>query len=510
MSTKTEMVHAVVVLRERGRSQREIAKELGLTRSSVRRILTRVKREREEGASALPSPRLKRKSKLDPFEPAMEELLERYPDITGVRMWEELQKLGFDGGLTIVKERLRKLRKKPKQKPVIRFETEPGEQGQQDWSPYTLDFTKTGRQKVQCFSLISCFSRRQYIDFGEHEGFFPLIRHHVATFEYLEGVLAEILYDNQKAVVDRWEAGQPIYNPRFLAFATHYGFRPRALPPRTPQWKGKVERPFQYVEGNLLNARTFRDLDDLREHARWWMRNVSDPHVHGTTGEPPLERFARERAHLLRLPAGAYDTAQVGYVVASNEGFVRWETVQYSVPWEHILEVLVVRDTGEEVIVYASDLSEVARHEKAVRQTNERVPVIEPAHHPRKPQRNDIEQLTGKMVDLGEIAEEFATGVLRTQRYRGAQLAHVLSLLERYSADDLLAALKRAVRYKAFDSKTVQRILERTAEPRTLPDTLEAAAAARLAEVARQSNVQPRPLADYARAFGGPPEQEEE
>jgi len=510
VSTETELIHAVVVLRERGRSQREIADALGLSRAKVRRILERVQRQRDEGASALRAPRLTRKSKLDPFEPAMEELLDKYSDITGVRMHEELEALGFDGGLTIVKERLRRLRKEPKQKPVIRFETEPGEQGQQDWSPYTLDFTQTGKQQVRCFSLVLAFSRRQYIDFDEHEGFFPMIRHHVAAFEYFEGVPAEILYDNQKAVVDRREAGQPIYNPRFLAFATHYGFRPRALPPRTPEWKGKVERPFQYVEGNCLNARTFRDLSHLRDHARWWMRNVSDPHKHGTTGESPIDRFARERSQLRGLPAGAYDTAEVGYVVASNEGFVRWETVQYSVPWEHILEVLVVRDTGEEIVIYASDLSEVARHEKVSPKTSERVPVVDPLHHPRKPRRNDIEQLTQKMVDLGEIAEEFATGVLRTQRYRGAQLAHVLGLLDRYSADDLLSAMKRAVRYKAFDSKTVQRILERTAEPRALPDTLEAAAAARLAEVARQSNVHPRPMSDYARAFGGLPPQEEE
>ena len=496
--TADDVVNAVVALTHRGWSQRRIANDLGLSRGRVRRIQDRNRRQRQSGHSTLPTPKKRRRRMLDLHEPFMEGQLETYPDITAVKMHEKLAREGFDGGMTAVKDWLRARRKQPKKEPVRRFETGPGEQGQMDWSPYGFEFSDGTEAKLECFSLVLCFSRRQYIDFCEHQDFYSLIRHHVAAFEYFGGVMQEILYDNQKTVVIRWELGTPIYNVRFLAFATHYGFRPRALPPRRPELKGKVEALFQYVEGNCLNAETFRNLAHLREHARWWMQNTSDLHIHDTTGERPIDRFQRERDHLMPLPRRPYDTAEVGYRVISEEGFIEWDTVRYSVPYAHILELAIVRDTGEEIVVYGPDVSEIARHERAPRGHE---PVVEPAHHPRKVRRNDIDVLTQRIGELGDVGVEFAAGVLRTQRCRGAHLAQVLAYTAHYALDDLVRALQRAVRYGSYDARTVLRILQTTAQTRTLPDTSVVAANQRLAAVAAQAGVTPRAIDDYARAL---------
>jgi transposase len=500
--TDDELVNLVVVLSGRGWSQRRVASELKLPRARVRRILARVEKQRRSGHSALPAAPRRRGSLLDTYADRMGELLERYPDITAVRMHEELKAAGFAGGYTIVKDQLRRLRRQPKEELVTRFETAPGAQGQQDWSPYDVPFTETGRQTVQCFSLVLAYSRRQYLRFCEHSDFFTLIRQHVAAAERFGGLPSEILYDGQKAVVLRWELGRPIYNPRFLAFATHYGFRPHALPPwgkKAAKWKGKVERVFQHVEGHCLRAREFRDLAHLNEHAEWWMSHVSDPHRHGTTRQTPLERFADEAPHLLPLPPRPYDTAEVGYRLVSTEGVVQWAGVSYSVPPAHLLELCAVRDTGDEVIVYGPELTEIARHERQPEGHPE--PVVDPAHRPPKRRRHDLEVLTARMAELGEGAARFAAGVARTQRTRGAHLAHVLGLVERYDTSDVLAAIERAERYRAFDGRAVERIVQASAEPRSLPDTLERAAALRLAETARHANVQARPLEDYVRAL---------
>ena len=64
------------------------------------------------------------------------------------------------------------------------------------------------------------------------------MREHVRAFEYLGGAATVCLYDNMKVVVQCWDGEQPIYNTRFLAFATHYGFRPWACRPRRSQTKG--------------------------------------------------------------------------------------------------------------------------------------------------------------------------------------------------------------------------------------------------------------------------------
>ena len=102
-----------------------------------------------------------------------------------------------------------------------------------------------------------------------------------------------------------------MYNPRFLAFATHYGFRPLACRPRRPQTKGKVERPFHYVETNLLNGRTFRTLAHLNEVTAWWLAEVADVRIHAETRQTPLARHAEELPHLIALPAAAYEVAPV-------------------------------------------------------------------------------------------------------------------------------------------------------------------------------------------------------
>ena len=95
-----------------------------------------------------------------------------------------------------------------------------------------------------------------------------LYHHHPRTcsrLRYLQGLAATCLYDNMKVVVTSYDGDQPIYNTRFLAFATHYGFQPWACRPHRPQTKGKVERPFSYVAENLLNGRTFTSLEHLNE-----------------------------------------------------------------------------------------------------------------------------------------------------------------------------------------------------------------------------------------------------
>ncbi len=129
------------------------------------------------------------------------------------------------------------------------------------------------------------------------------------AFHHLGGPARVCLYDNFKAVVVRHDADGVLYNPRFLAFATHYGFRPQACRVRRPQTKGKVERRFLYVETSLLNGRTFETLDHLNEVTAWWLAHVADVRTLRDFQESPLVRHQRERPLLLSLPAIDFDTA---------------------------------------------------------------------------------------------------------------------------------------------------------------------------------------------------------
>src|SRR4030043_1349812 len=247
---RQEIQQNLILMHHEGRSIRELSRRFQLGRNTVRRILRAHSRRREGGHEGVIPLRagLKRVSKLDGFAPEMKKLLDKYPKITGFRIYEELKEMGYPGGISILRERLKQLRT-PDREPVIRFETEPGQQGQMDWSPYTIPFTRTGQCQVQCFSYILGFSRRQYIDFTLRHDFYSLIRRHQDTFQYYGGVPRECLYDNEKTIVLRWECGRPVFNPAFTAFITHYQCKPIACRRGRPQTKGKIEAPFQYVEG---------------------------------------------------------------------------------------------------------------------------------------------------------------------------------------------------------------------------------------------------------------------
>src|SRR5208282_5992588 len=101
--------HEIVQRHQGGASMRSLAKDLGISRGAVVRALARVQAQREGRAAPLPGPRL-RHSIIDPFEPVLKELLAKYPNLTVERALQELRQRGFQGGYTVVGQRVRLLR----------------------------------------------------------------------------------------------------------------------------------------------------------------------------------------------------------------------------------------------------------------------------------------------------------------------------------------------------------------------------------------------------------------
>jgi transposase len=484
-----------------GASMRRLARELDLARETVGNVVRRWQAERD-GQEAAASQPARRSSLVDPFDGTIWQLLRRYPDITIARVVEELRALGFRGGRTIVRERVLQLRPEPLRQPVQRFETPPGAQAQMDYSSYDIDFTEEGRRRVHLFSYLLSYSRRQYLRFVTSQDLATTLREHVRAFEHLGGPAASCLYDNMKVVVLRHGDEGPLYNPRFLAFATHYGFRPIACQPRRPQTKGKVERPFWYAETNLLNGRTFRTLEHLNEVTAWWLTNVADVRVHRETRQRPIDRHAQEQPHLIALPAVPYDVDAVAYRVVNVEGFIAYQQNFYSVPFRHIGCALAVRITETELIVYGPQIEEVARHRLLSRGTaGQRC--LNKAHRPSSDPRQHEALLRERYAELGPVAVSFLDGLL-PQRQGRSQAGRVLALLGSYTRADLLAALERATRFGAYSLAAVERILVVQAQPRSVLEALAEEHERQLPARLRDNPVSQRPTADYLHLMEGP------
>jgi transposase len=479
-----------------GASLRQIARELHLARGTVRRVVTGVEAQR----AGLSAPRPRRTQLLDTYEAVMQELLARYPDLTGVRLFEELRQRGYPGSYSTVRLRLRQLRPHTAARPVVRFETGPGVQAQMDYATYDLDFSEEGRRRVYAFSYVLAYSRRQYVRFVEAQDLETTLRQHVRAFDYFGGVAATCLYDNMKVVVQGYEDEVPLYNQRFLAFATHYGFRPQACRPYRPQTKGKVERPFAYVETNLLNGRTFRTLAHLNEFTPAWLANVADVRVHAQTKKTPLELYALELPHLIPLPAQPYEVSPVCYRVVNVEGDIVYRQNRYSVPWQHIGRTLPVRVTETELIVYDPQVQEIARHPAFPRSVTGQC-CHQKTHRPAEDVQQRQVQLQARFAELGEAAARFLDGLLRTQRYGKDQAQRVLALLATYRRADVQAALERAVRYGAFSHAAVERILAVQAQPKSVLETLAEEQRPHLAALLGDTSVSARPLSDYRSLF---------
>lgn len=469
--SREELERLLVTMNREGWSIRKLTRHFCISRNMVRRILRKHAANRNQGhdivREQIKQPTL-RPSKLDPFVEQIKELLKDFPKITAQRVYEEITAAGYAGGVSILRDRLRMLRPMPKKAPVVRFETEPGLQGQMDWSPYTLDFLRQGKTTINCFSYILGFSRRQYIDFTMRRDFFTLIRRHQDSFAHFNGSPRQCLYDNEKTVVLRWEAGRPVFNPSFASFITHYECKPIACMHGRAQTKGKVERPFQYVEHNLLGGRKFQDLDDLKACARWWLQNRSDTHIHDTTGRPPLELFLEEEQEaLIPLPRCPYDAAEVALRVCSIEGYLEFETNRYPVPFEYVTDILTLKATEQEIFIYSPELALIVRHERLP--AGAVITLDAAGIHGAQAVRYGLEPVRDQFLTLGEAAEVFLQGLVEKQpKNAGFHVRAILRQKESYHCDEIHRAIAHACRYYAYDHRAVERILKIKAKPRTL------------------------------------------
>jgi transposase len=493
-------IHDVVQLTKEGMKRRAIARALHISRNTVRQILEEHGKARTQVHSALVQPvRGFRSSKLDPFRGRIEELLGTYPDITAQRVFEILrQEKGYDGGYTVLRLLVRRLRPKPPPTPSLETPPrEPGKMAECDWSEYPVSFTHAPSMTLQAFGYTLRWSTRKYFGFQESNGLHPLMDEHVHAFERFQGAAQKCTYDSQKPVVLRWEGNQPILNPRFVDFATYYEFGVVAVR-HAPNRKPRVERSFWELVKSFFNGRTFRDYEDLKAQLLRWIDTVADLRpIKRMKRRTRMELFAEEQPLLRPLPRHPYDTARVLYKLCDISGFIAWDGNWYSLPYEYVTEILPVRVTEDELFVYKADLSCIARHARWPRGAQHYS--VLPGHRRKNADSGpDLDQLRVAFDYLGEPANAFLAALEKRQpRSASYHARKILALREGFDTTDLLKALAHALEYGALEHTAVERILAVRAEPRRLDEYVAEASARKLSGIVAQSCTEPRDLAEY-------------
>ena len=293
----------IQVLHRQGMSIRGIARELGVSRNTVRRYL-RTDTAPEFGA------RQTRPSKLDPFKDYLQQrVAAAHPDwIPATVLFDELKASGYLGGITILRDYMATLKPRCRPDPLVRFETPPGQQMQVDWGAFRL-----GPVKLSAFVATLGFSRCTFGTFVENEQFTTLRTCHEQAFDEFGGVPKEVLYDNMRTVVQARNAygkGQHRFHPGLRDFAHHYGFLPRLCQPYRAKTKGKVERFIGYLRRSFFVPLVSRyqqlgeplDRQLLNQELASWLDNTANRRAHGTTGEAPADQLLLERPALQALP----------------------------------------------------------------------------------------------------------------------------------------------------------------------------------------------------------------
>lgn len=291
----------VIMQMQEGWPIRALARHFAISRNMVRRILKRHENLRDQGHDILlhtdrwarPT---KRSKKLDPFAETIKRLLEKYPRITGQRIFEELGAAGYDGGISILGSYLRTLRSD--QKTAISNQILTGIDAQAYWSYAAW----IGERASNCFLMVLPFSKMLFIELFPSRSLENLLTGHLHAFHYFQGIPQKIHY-TLKNIVQNLPDSSTQFNRKFLDFASCHLFIPQVYNVRNLDEKGHAENDAYYVRNKFLAGRTFDSFIDCNQQAILWLDTIANVRFHRTVKARVIDLFKeKEQPHMIPLP----------------------------------------------------------------------------------------------------------------------------------------------------------------------------------------------------------------
>jgi transposase len=375
--------HKVLV---EGRSEREVARELGISRNTVSKYLE-VSEPRRVETAVRPKPVLERvRGRIDALLEEWGPRTTRKQRITATRILRQLREEGFEVGITTVKTYLRDKRIASAEVfiPLLHVA---GDSMQVDFFEVTVEEGGIVR-KVWKFLARLMHSGYDFVWLYERCDQLSFLDGHKRAFEFYEGVPARGWYDNLKPAVRKRVGIEVELSDRFAALASHYLFEPCFARPAQGHDKGGVESRGKHIRyqhltpvpaGASLSAIAQWVLEDVKASAR---------ERKGEDGRTVFERFEAERSTLRPLPSEPFEVRRFQSASVSSKATVQVAGALYSVPstWARLEatayvgvedirlicrgEVRLVPRVrpGQRLVRYRDYLPELQRKPQAVRQ----------------------------------------------------------------------------------------------------------------------------------------------
>jgi transposase len=340
-----------------GLGVRTIARRLSMSRKTVRRLLGR------DRTRARPRPRSEpRTSILDPFMPVIRDLLDETPEMKAPAVLERLRPLGYSGGISVLRDRVRSLRSGRRREAFLTLDFAPGKAVQVDWADFGFALPGCPR-RVSAFVMALCYSRHLYLEFTLSQTMGSFLRCLQRGIAFYGGTTVVDIFDNMKTVV--LDPKNQIFNPRFLQFAAARGFAAVACNPGKGNEKGRVERPIGFIRERFWPGRRFGDLLGLNVQGATWRDDFANNRVHEMTGKVPSLVFAHEEKALLKpIPSTPFDTDDVLSASVTKSYRVTFDRNRYSVPSRLVGQSVIVRGTDDTVSIFLGP-KQVARHARS-------------------------------------------------------------------------------------------------------------------------------------------------
>jgi transposase len=457
-----------------GRSDRQIGKDLGIDRRTVKRyrgwaeeqgllngelpghasLLKTLDETMPEKAPPQNS------SKAEAYREKIEALLKEKVKVTAI--YDRLKEQGYQGSYASVLRLARQIVPKPV-KTYVRKECQPGEEAEIDFGYVGMLKDSEGNlRKSWAFVMVLGWSRYAYVEFVFDQKVETWLRCHRNGLEFFGGVPQRLVIDNLKSGITQAIWDDPQVQMAYRECAEHYGFLILPCRPMTPEHKGKVEGGVGYVQGRFMGGREPVALVQANHAVRKWCQEEAGMRIHGTTKEQPRRQFEEtEKGCLKPLPTTPYDLAIWKKAKLHRDCHIVFEASYYSAPFRLVGQSLWVCAGTRQVRLFNDKYELVATHERATRpgsrQTHrdhypaEKLPGLERTR----------ESCLAQAAALGPAVRQTVEQILADPVLdRVHQAGRLVRLGEKYGCQRLNDACRRALDFGDPAYKTVKGILK--------------------------------------------------